>query len=1002
MKRNLLFFIMLCWLPIVAFGQSRQVTGTVTDAVTNQPIAGATIKAVGTNFVAQTDVNGRYEIGLNESTRFLFFTYIGYSSQQVAATVGTVDVQLIPSAADLEEVVVVGYGTQVKKDMTGSVASVKMSDLEDVPLQTVEAGLQGRAPGVFVNTSSGKLGQALQIRVRGISSISAGTQPLYVIDGIPMVTEAMGTYDEPDNPLAAISPDDIESMEVLKDGSASAIYGSRASNGVVLITTKKGKAGRTKIDLSYFAGFSDPTNKGDFLNADQYRELLSAALNNAGYIGPDPDEQYPDVSSFWADWTGTDDWDKNYNSNWVDEGMRRGNLQQGSLSISGGDAKTRFTASGSYADTEGIIIGNRFKRTSGRIGVDHSAFDFLDIGGTLNINKIDNYRVNSDNAFSNPLQLNALPPIQPIRDENGELYNYTVYYNNLIDLENGNNLSSTYRTFGTAYANARITSDLVFRSEYGMDFQNLEEDLYLGMRTQDGGDSGGYGFSYQARSVNFNTNNTLTYSKTFNEIHNLGLLGGMSYQEQQFRYTMAEGKNFPSDLFRKITSAAVKSDASSSATSRSIVSYFARANYKLMDRYLFEASIRTDGSSRFGKESKYGTFPAASIGWVISEENFLKESNSLNFLKLRASYGLTGNENISNFASRTLYSGANYAGIPGTVAYRLGDPHLTWEQTAQTNIGLDFGILADRISGTIEAYHKKTTDLLLDMPVVSTSGFTTVFRNIGSLENKGLELSLNSKNFVGEFKWSTSFNIAWNRNKILKLVDGQPIYPGGRYLGRLEEGMPYGFFYGKAYAGVDPENGDALYYLDETRKTTTSDYSEAADQPIGDPNPNFYGGFGNKFSYKNFDLDIQTQFVSGNDIYNAAGGFQSANGDYFDNQTTDQMDYWRNPGDITMVPQPRFDSANGTRASSRYIQDGSYFRIKNLVFGYNLPNETANKLKMQRARVYVSATNLLTLTDYNGYDPEINTTFAGAVQLGTDFYTAPQPRTITFGINVGF
>jgi len=476
----------------------------------------------------------------------------------------------------------------------------------------------------------------------------------------------------------------------------------------------------------------------------------------------------------------------------------------------------------------------------------------------------------------------------------------------------------------------------------------------------------------------------------------------MSYQEQQFRYTMAEGKNFPSDLFRKITSAAVKSDASSSATSRSIVSYFARANYKLMDRYLFEASIRTDGSSRFGKESKYGTFPAASIGWVISEENFLKESNSLNFLKLRASYGLTGNENISNFASRTLYSGANYAGIPGTVAYRLGDPHLTWEQTAQTNIGLDFGILADRISGTIEAYHKKTTDLLLDMPVVSTSGFTTVFRNIGSLENKGLELSLNSKNFVGEFKWSTSFNIAWNRNKILKLVDGQPIYPGGRYLGRLEEGMPYGFFYGKAYHGVDPENGDALYYLDETRKTTTSDYSEAADQPIGDPNPNFYGGFGNKFSYKNFDLDIQTQFVSGNDIYNAAGGFQSANGDYFDNQTTDQMDYWRNPGDITMVPQPRFDSANGTRASSRYIQDGSYFRIKNLVFGYNLPNETANKLKMQRARVYVSATNLLTLTDYNGYDPEINTTFAGAVQLGTDFYTAPQPRTITFGINVGF
>ncbi len=525
MKRKLLFFTMALLASIQVFAQNRSISGKVTDAVSNKPIAGVTIKGVGTNYAAQTDGNGEYQIEINQAATALHFSYLGYASQLVKLTgQSNINISLTPSAADLEEVVVVGYGTQVKKDMTGSVASVKMSDLESVPLQTVESALQGRASGVFINSSSGKLGQALQIRVRGTSSISAGNQPLFVIDGVPIITTDMGTYDEPDNPLAAISPDDIESMEVLKDAASSAIYGARASNGVVLITTKKGKAGRTNIDLGYFAGYSDPTKRGDFLNVDQYRQLLTEAVTNAGYI--DPVDGYANMSEFWEDWTGTTDWDENFNSNWVNEGLQRGNIQQISASVSGGDSKTRFIASGSYNDNKGIVVGNRFVRTSGRIGLDHSANNWLEIGGSININKIDNYRVNSDNAFANPLQLNALPPIQPIRDADGQLNRYTVYYNNLINLENGNNLSNTYRTFGTAYASARITPDLVFRSEYGMDFQNLEEELFLGTRTQDGGDVGGYAYSYQARSINFNTNNTLTYSKTFNDIHNFSLMGG--------------------------------------------------------------------------------------------------------------------------------------------------------------------------------------------------------------------------------------------------------------------------------------------------------------------------------------------------------------------------------------------------------------------------------------------------------------------------------------------
>lgn len=1003
MRSKLLLLILFCLSSTqLIYAQNRTISGTVTDGSSGNPISGVSVKVSESNRITQTDVSGKFSIEISSNTGTLVFSYIGYHTKQVPITnSNTYDVTLLPSEATIDEVVVVGYGTQLKKDVTGSTSTVKMSDLENVPLPTIESALQGRASGVFINSSSGKLGQALQIRVRGTSSITASSQPLFVIDGVPVITRDMGTYTEPENPLAAINPDDIESMDILKDASAAAIYGARGSNGVVLITTKKGKAGRTNIDVGYYYGGSKPTKVGKFLNSQQYRELLTASLTNAGYIGSAPD-QYSSMSEFWEDWTGTNDWDENYDSDWANQAFRTGNVQQLSLTMSGGNDKTRFIASGAHNDNKGILVGNRYVRTSGRLGLDHNVSTWLTFGGNINLNKIDNYRVNSDNAFSNPQQLNALPPIQPIRNADGELNNNTVYYNNLIDLENGRQMSNTYRTFSNIYATAQITPNLVFRTEYGLDLLTLEEEMFLGSRTQDGGDVGGYGFSHIAKSINYNFNNTLTYSKLFNDIHDFSILLGMSYQDGQFRYTQAEGNSFPSDKFQKIASAAVKSDASSYEDQFSFLSYFGRINYKLKNRYLLEGSLRVDGSSRFGPERKYGTFPAASIGWVVSEEDFFGDGSTWNYLKARVSYGLTGNAEIGNYLWRTLYSGVNYAGTPGTKPTTLGDRELTWENTKATNIGLDLGFFNDRLTFTFDAYHKKTTDLLLNVPIVSTSGFTSILQNYGELENKGLEFSFNSRNLVNTIKWSTSFNIAFNKNKVLKLVDGQPIYPGGRYLGRVEEGKPFGYFYGKAYAGVDPNNGDALYYVDDTRTATTNDYNAAGDQELGTPHPKFYGGFGNRFSYKNFDLDIQTQFVYGNDIYNAAGAFQAANGDYFDNQLVSQMNYWKQPGDITDIPQPRFDEANGTRPSSRYLQDGSYFRVKNVVLGYNIPSAYISKYKINNARVYLSATNLFTITNYEGYDPEINTTFAGNYQLGTDFYTPPQARTITFGINVGF
>ncbi|WP_293744691.1 TonB-dependent receptor [uncultured Pedobacter sp.] len=1001
MKKLLFSMILSIGLISFAFAQGKVITGKVTSA--SGPIPGVSVFVKGSPANGtQSDATGAFKLTVANDAKTLVFSFIGYKIKEVPITGPTLNVTLEEENNTLSDVVVVGYGTQNKRDVTGSIAKVTAADFKDRPVPTIEGALQGKAPGVFINSGSGKLGQALQIRVRGISSISASNQPLFVIDGVPIVSEALGTYTEADNPLAAISPDDIESMEVLKDAASAAIYGARGSNGVVLITTKKGKQGRTNIDFGYYAGFSDPTKKGQFLNADQYRQLLDASFKYNNY----DDGDYANAAEMWKDYTGTDDWTSNNNTNWVNEAFRRGHTQQYNLNINGGDAKTRFMLSGNFNNNDGIIVSNRYVRTGGRLSVDHTVSKILDVGGSINVSKVDNYRIPTDNAFSNPLQLNALPPIQPVRDASGQLNGSTVYYNSLIDYDNGKNLSTTYRTFANAYASLKITPDLVLRSEYGFDFNNLEEEQFLGSKTQDGGSTGGSSTDYMAKSINFNTNNTLNYTKTFSEKHNLNVLAGFAFQDTKFRYSSVTGTTLPSDSFTKIASAAVIAAGESSETRHTFVSYLARVNYKYEDKYLFSASIRTDGSSRFGVNNRYGTFPALSAGWIINQEDFLQTSTWLSLLKLRGSYGLTGNAEIGDFASRNLYRGVNYAGVGGTRPSQLGDPNLSWENTTNYNIGLDFGLFSDRISGTVEYYKKKTTDLLLNAPIAATNGFSSITQNIGDMQNKGFEFSLNTRNFVGEFKWSTSFNISLNRNKVLRLVDDQPIYTGGRFLGRVAVGEPLGYFYGKAYAGVDPANGDALYYIDASRTATTNDYSLAQNQKLGDPNPKFFGGFGNHFSFKNFDLDVQAQFVSGNDIYNMAGVFQSANGDYFDNQTIDQLNYWTPTNRNTPIPQPRFGEGNGTSPSSRWIQDGSYLRIKSVVFSYNIPKTFANKYKLQNVKLFASALNLFTITGYKGYDPEVNTPSGGNlqsdnIQLGHDFYTPPQARTITFGVNIG-
>lgn len=989
-KRLLLLWAIICSLSSIAIAQNRTITGKVTD-VQGAPLPGVSVLVKGTNLGTQTDKTGNFSLNVPSTAKTLLFKYISFQDQEIDISNSTsVNVSLKESYADLNEVVVVGYGTQYKQDITGSTARVSSKDFKDQPIPSLETALAGRASGVFVNQSSGKLGQGVQVRIRGNSSISASNQPLYVIDGMPVVSQDLGTFSaEPMNPLTDIDPGDIESIDVLKDAAAAAIYGARGSNGVVLITTKRGKAGQTKVSLGYSGGFSKAAHLRKFLNAAQYRELFTAAAENMGYVAAD---------EFEAE-TGTTDWNKNFESDWNKSAFQTGNIGQYNFSVSGGDAKTQFLIGGIFNDQKGIIIGNKFKRISGRVSLDHTVNDKFKVGFNLSLIKSLNNRIGDDNEFSNPVQLNALPPIQPIYDATGQLNNATLYYNSLIDVAYSTYLQTNYHTLGNFYANYNITPHLSFRAEYGLDLINLNDDIFKSKKTLDGGPSG-FAYNGNSTSINNNLNATLTYSKTFNEVHDFQLLGAFTYQDIKINTSSGSGKGFPNDNFTKLQNAAVILSGSSAENRYRFLSYVARANYKYMDRYLASVSVRADGSSRFGADNRYGVFPAGSLGWIMSKEDFLAGNKTVSFLKLRASYGLTGNAEIGNFSSRSLYGTIFYADQSGIVPSQIGTPNLSWESKTTFDAGLDFGFFNGRITGEFDYYSSKTKDLLLDLQLPATNGFTTITKNLGNLTNKGVELSITSQNFVkGNFKWSTTFNISHNANKVTNML-GQVISGGSRQVGSVREGQPFGVFWGKKYAGVDPNNGDALYY--QADGSATSDYDTAPEQKIGNPNPKFIGGLGNKFTYKNFDLDIQTQFVYGNDIYNIAGFFQSVNGDYFDNQTVDQMTYWRKPGDITQVPQPRLYEGNGAGKSSRWVENGSYFRLKAVTFGYNLPKTLLAKAKIQNARLFVSGLNLLTWTNYTGYDPEVNATYVSNVNLGHDFYTSPQARTITFGFNVTF
>ncbi|MEO6548078.1 MAG: TonB-dependent receptor [Ferruginibacter sp.] len=1032
MKQKLWMLMLLAIYAMAVNAQTQTITGHVADQ-DNRPLERATIQAVGTRLSVISNSQGVFSIDVPATTKSLIISSVGYAQMEQPITGSTLEIVLKKADKNLDEVVVVGYGQSQKRSVTGAISKVGAKEIENQPVQSFESAIQGKAPGVVVENSSGKVGQGIKVRIRGTSSLSASSQPLYVIDGVPLTTASQSDINnEPTNPLIDLNPNDIESVEILKDASSSAIYGARAANGVVLITTKKGsRNSKSLVEVNSTIGFSNPTVKREFLNAAEYVQAMRNAAATSGRYDFTHDNTGPDGSTtaateqeavnnfvkYYEDnfldplALGTDWKNAKINTDWNQEQFRKNAIsRQFDLSVRGGNDKTRFFASGYYNDQEAIVIVNRFKRFGGRLNLEHNINDKLSIGINMSITRSQLDRITNDNAFSTPGQLLAQVPISPLIDPaTGDINANTLYPNALFDAKYNSDRQITFRNIGNIFANYSLLPSLSFRSEFGTDILNMTEETFADKRTQDGSNIG-KGQYFTSQNITFNTNNYFTYAPRIGNDFKLTALVGMSYLQNDLRQSNEQAENYPSAAVKNLTGATTVTFGNSANARYNFLSYFVRANIGYKDKYLLGFSLRSDGSSRFSDQNRYGYFPAGSVGWVLSEEPFIKKSKAINYLKIRASLGLTGNAEIGEHQYLELFNVANYPNLPGFIPFQLGDPRLKWEKTTQTDIGLEFGLFNNRISGEIDVYNKQTKDLLLAVNVPATNGYfdnvnfsNQVLQNLGSLENKGLEILVNGKIIDHrDFKWNSSFNISFNKNKI-KDIKGQVIQ--GSSTQRAIEGQPIGVFFMPKYLGVDPANGDALYIGEDGKPT--NDYNAAKRMVVGDPNPDFTGGFSNTISFRGFDVNAFFTFVSGNEIFNLGGRFMSSGfGNGIDNQTKDILTAWQKPGDITNVPRAGVFFKTGQRQSSRWLYDGSYIRLRQMSFGYNLPSSVTTRLNINSARLFVAAANLWTTTKYIS-DPEVNslgTKISGVANItgGIDFYSVPQPKTFSLGLNIKF
>jgi len=992
------------------FAQERTITGTVTSYDDGSTLPGVNVVVKGTTIGTITDIDGKYSITIPEDATILMFSFVGMTLEEVEIAGNTVvDMVMVADIYGLDEVVVVGYGIQRKREIVGSISKIESKNITDKVTPSFESALSGQAAGVQVITGSGLAGSASTVRIRGIASIGASGDPLYVIDGVPITNDIFGIAGRTDgmniNPLSSINPEDIESVEILKDAAATGIYGSRGSNGVIIITTKRGQKGKTSIDFSSRFGFVTPTKKIEMTNSQEWLQLYQEAWENDGNVGPPPS-----ISPAELTWEEA----KQNDTDWWDEVTEMGMQQE--YNLSGNTHFNNFSlyVGGSYSTNESYMIGNSINKLSGRVNLDYSVENLIDVKLSTSLSQAETDL--TGNAWEGGIAaaMSEALPIYPIYNEDGDYFKgggwvgNPLMVSNLKDMRNNeqrsfNNLSVTYKPLVNLNVNVNG----------GMDYMDFRHDVwidpYLG-----GYDHIGRAEQQQKNVLNYNYNAIASYIFKMPKNHSLTGMIGHEYQRSS---TTGKWQNVDD------VKAALDTDPRIDKTRRdrgddadqewAFISYFGRANYSFKDKYIAQFSLRTDGSSNFGSNYRYGYFPTVGLGWVLSDEEFLKNNSIISWMKFKVSWGITGNANIPNYQWLGTYSEPSatleYNGAPIIYPNRYENPDLKWETTDNYDIALESRFLQDRIETEIAYYYKESSDVLVSVSKSQTTGFGSRWENIATIMNKGIEFSLKSRNLIGDFKWTTQFNIASLKNEVLDVGGLLGEIGGGTNDTRIYVGQPVGVNTLVLFSRIDPADGRPIYLTADGYETKDYIFDPASPDdmrvPAGKVIPDFQGGLTNTFNYKGFSMNFLFTFSYGAKIFDSSAKRQMGLlGSW--NLRKDIYDRWQQPGDVASYPRLSTDyntygGENDWFNTTMWLFDGDYIRLKDLTLAYSFKNDY-----LKNVRIYVSGTNLLTFTNYPGADPEVARDYDSEVDRNlspnVSWLTPPQARVYSIGINLTY
>jgi TonB-linked SusC/RagA family outer membrane protein len=988
---------------------ARQVSGEVVDEK-GDGLPGVSIRLKKSNRGTTTDVQGKFQISIEDDTDILVFSYIGYATQEVRiGNRNVLNVSLTPDQSLLNEVIVTGYTQTKRSAQTGAISTIDSKDLSQASYSSVMEKLQGQVPGLQISSNSGVPGASVLVRLRGATSIKAGNDPLYVVDGVFINNENLqglsrGMGGQTPNPLSDLNPDDIETVSVLKDANATAIYGSRGANGVILITTKRGsRNSKTKVNLNAEHGFAKATNLWELVSGPEHAALVNLVhLNDGRSFATRPFRPTNEVIAGFPAFGNPED-QGTYDR--VSDIFRVAALRKYTLSVSGGDAKTNFYLGGEYQKQESTLKTQDFARYSFRFNIDHSIRENIKIGTSNTLSSVPRRLVRVGDGPAGLFQASLhTPSFYPFYNEDGTYAKPTVFDSHLSILENSDTHSNSLRSVNNVYSIWNILPNLSFKSSWSNDYNNYHEKAYYNTNLVYGQPAGEANdvttikqtlIAEQLLSYNFSTPKS-----------EFAIFVGNTVQTTKTERAILTGTGFPSNQFKRIASAAVQT-ASSTGSEYGLLSYFTGANYSYDNRYSIDANLRADASSRFGADNRWGFFPSVGLGWNISKESFFPENKIVDDLRFKASIGLTGNQDIDDFASRGLWAGGtNYGDQPGIAPSQLANPDLKWETTRQYNFGLTGTLINKRLNFEFNYYDKFTYDLLLDQPVAPNTGFSSVVRNVGEISNRGVELLLNSIHVSNkDLTWKSTLSISKNVNKVKKLLT--PITASYNMF-RVEEGYPLYSVFAYNELGVNPETGNAIFEdVNKDGRITVDDQ-----KIVGNVWPDFEGAFRNTVSYKGFDLNLNFYYKYGNSLYDYTAYFLETAGTRGVTRSIQKssLDYWEKPGDVGVLPRPtNIANADGSlnyfrTGNSRYLKDASYIRLRDVTISYTLPRSATSFLHISNTRLYVTGSNLWTLTKYPGPDPEVNVAADsrnGLVQ-GLDFGTPPQPVSVVFGINLSF